>query len=246
MDESAGSSPVRRWILKTLKNLLPSESSEIRSDTNGNLFRDWTGMTQADLEAIWIAEDTQRAINNLINGAGADPSLLKFKKGAQKAIANAKAALEKRRKLVEEMSRTGKKEPLPSLLSGVGVTTTCNAFLGVVVRKALNAGGLAQRSFSSFDLPKAGTQSNSWNWFPAGNKSPQPGDFYQAGTRGGFYEHVGIIMDIQGSTLSTADSGQGGPSSGYDAIKRKSREISKIMGWIDADAFFKGWNGPEL
>lgn len=241
MDGSLESTPVRRWILKTLTELLPTDSSEIRSDTNGNLFKEWTQMTQEGLEAIWIQEDTQRAINNILTGAGENINLLKFKKGAPKAIANAKAVIAARRKKVDEMAASGKMEQLPSMIHSVGVTTTCNAFLGVVVRKALAAGGLAPRAFSSFDLPKAG--GNAWSWFPRSDKSPRPGDFYQAGTKGGMYEHVGIIMDTKGGGYSTADSGQGGPSVGYDAIKRRGRDSYKIMGWIDVDEFFKGWNG---
>jgi hypothetical protein len=235
---------VRAWILNKVINLLPSDSSEIRSDTNGLLFQEWTGMTQSGLEAIWIQEDTQRAINNMVTGAGEDTGSLKFKKGAAQAIANAKAIIGARRDAVNEMVRAGNIVPQQqSLYKSVGTTTTCNVFLGTVVRKALAAGGLASRNFPSFDLPNAG--GSAWNWYPTPGKSPKPGDFFQIGKRGGMYQHVGIIIDINGESMTTADSGQGGPSVGYDAIKRKKRTLSDIMGWIDVDVYFKGWKGAQ-
>ena len=46
MGENADLSPVRKWIVRELTKLLPGDSSEIRSDNNEILFRDWTGMTQ--------------------------------------------------------------------------------------------------------------------------------------------------------------------------------------------------------
>jgi hypothetical protein len=142
------------------------------------------------------------------------------------------------------MVRAGELVPQQeSLYKAVGVTTTCNAFLGVVVRKTLEEGGLAKRNFPSFDLPNAG--GTAWNWYPTPGKSPKAGDFYQSGKRGGMYQHVGIIIEINGESMTTADSGQGGPSVGYDAIKRKKRNVSDIMGWIDADVFFKNWKGAQ-
>ena len=236
-------SPVRKWIINQITTLLPSDSSVIRSDTNGLQFRDWTMMSQADLERIWIREDTQRAVNNIAKGAGASTGL-KFTNGILKAVANANALVDARKKSHEEsllVSSSGTPFSTKSLVKAVGTTTTCNAFLGVVVAKILTAGGLAGRVFNSFDLPKAG--GTAWNWYPTPDKSPKPGDFYEVGKRGGTYEHVGIIVAVNGENWSTADSGQGGPSSGYDAIKRKARTSSGVMGWIDVDEFFKGWNG---
>jgi hypothetical protein len=238
------SANVREWIISQLTNLLPSDSSEIRSDTNEILFQQWTGATQASLEATWIGEDTQRVINNMVSGAGEDTSTLRFRKGVPQAIANAKAIIAARRDKVNEMVQAGMMVPQQeSLYKSVGTTTTCNVFLGTVVRKALAAGGLEPRHFPSFDLPNANV--NAWNWYPTPGKSPKPGDFFQAGTRNGMYKHVGIILEINGELMTTADSGQGGPSVGYDIIKRKKRSLSEIMGWIDVDVFFKNWKGAQ-
>ena len=238
-------SPVRKWIINQITTLLPSDSSIIRSDTDYIKFKEWTLMSQADLERIWIQEDTQRAINNIAKTIGASTGL-KFAKETRRAVENANELVDFRKKTHEEsllVMSGGKPFTTQSLVRSVGTTTTCNAFLGVVVAKTLTAGGLARRVFNSFDLPKAG--GTAWNWYPTPDKSPQPGDFYEVGKRGGTYEHVGIIVAVNGENWSTADSGQGGPGSGYDAIKRKARTSAGAMGWIDVDEYFKGWNGGE-
>lgn len=237
---------VREWIINKLTNLLPSDSSEIRSDINGVLFQEWTGMSQSGLESIWIQEDTQRAINNIAAGKGEDLSLLKYQQRARAIMDRAKYMIEYRQKEYAESAQlmSGTIDfKLSSMVKTVGVTTTCNAFLGVVVRKALAEGGLAKRYFHSFDLPNAG--GSAWNWYPTPGKSPKPGDFFQIGKRGGAYQHVGIIIAMNGESITSADSGQGGPSVGYDAIKRKKRTLPDIMGWIDVDEFFKGWKGAQ-
>lgn len=244
MSEQPALSSVRTWITGELKKILPAESSEIRSDTNGVVFQEWTGTTQKWLEQTWVNEDTQRAINLI--AAGKEPSAgVYYKKRAAYSIQRAKDFIESRRKSHEQnlaVTTGGKEFDVKSMVnSRVGVTTTCNVFVGVVVRKALAAGGLANRVFQSFDLPKAG--GNAWNWFPTPDKSPKPGDFFQVGTRGGRYEHVGIIIDVNEGTWSTAESGQGGPSSGCDIIKRKTKAAYNLMGWIDVDAYFDGWKG---
>lgn len=237
---------VRDWIIEKVTGLLPSDTSEIRSDTNGVLFKEWTDMTQSALESIWIAEDTQRAINNIAAGKGEDLSLLRYQQRARAIMDRAKYMIEYRQKEYAEAGQlmSGTIDfKLSSMVKNVGVTTTCNAFLGVVVRKALTEGGLARRYFHSFDLPVAG--GTAWNWYPTPGKSPKAGDFFQIGKRGGMYQHVGIIIDINGEQMTTADSGQGGPSVGYDAIKRKKRSVSDIMGWIDVDVFFENWKGAS-
>jgi len=244
MSEQPALSSVRTWIVGELKKILPAENSEIRSDTNGVVFQEWTGTTQSWLEQTWVNEDTQRAINLI--AADKDPkSGVYYKKRAAHSIQRAKDFIESRRKSHEKSLSvtTGGKgfDPKSMINNRIGVTTTCNVFVGVVVRKTLAAGGLAHRVFQSFDLPKAG--GNAWNWYPVPDKSPKPGDLFQVGKRGGRYEHVGIILDVNEGTWSTAESGQGGPSSGYDFIRRKTRISSSIMGWIDADEYFNGWKG---
>jgi hypothetical protein len=123
------------------------------------------------------------------------------------------------------------------------VTTTCNAFLGMVVAKTRIAGGQAQKTFQSFNLPVAGGPA--WHWYPDGDLKPKAGDFFQIGTRGGMYKHVGVILSMGDGTWETVEGGQGGPKVGYDMIKRKAGAFPppSFMGWIDVDEFFKGWGG---
>ncbi|MCS6875130.1 MAG: hypothetical protein N2Z23_09415 [Pyrinomonadaceae bacterium] len=147
----------------------------------------------------------------------------------------------------ERQSRTG------------AVTTTCNSFLNIVVWKIRQAGGIAHRTFPSFNLPKAG--GSAWKW-ASGGRLPKVGDFYQIGTRGGMYKHVGIVYEIQQQDeysfsaylfgrmvyWKVAEAGQGGPMLGYDAIKLSELRPmdTGVMGWIDVDEFFVDWKGPVI
>ena len=243
--------PVRKWIVNQMTALLPSETSEICSNTDEIMFKEWTRMTQQSLESTWIQEDTQRAVNNVVTKV---QTPLRFQKGAQIAANKALSIIEQRR---EEYKRNA------AIVSGsqalneaamyapVGTTTSCNAFLGVVVQKTLAVGGLANRNFPSFNLPKAGGAA--WSFYPNPEKLPKPGDFYELGKRVKVgkdgevlqFQHVGIIIAVSGSGWESADSGQGGPSVGYDKIKRVKRNASDgMLGWIDADKFFENWKGP--
>jgi hypothetical protein len=153
------------------------------------------------------------------------------------------------------MTHMGLKETW-ALEAGTGATTTsCNAFLGMLVRKIREAGGLpVDRPFPSFHLPKAGGPA--WHWAGDQTQDPQSGDFFQIGTpgqdlahseKGGTFKHVGAIIEVNYIIWITAEGGQGGPRSQYDAIKRKLQiRPAGLMGWINVDEFFAGWNGPKL
>jgi hypothetical protein len=126
-----------------------------------------------------------------------------------------------------------------------GTTTTCNAFLGRVVNKIRLAGGLPIKSFSSFDLPKAGGPA--WYKYPNEKHTPQPGDFFQLrDVQTGWYKHVGIIYTRTNATHMRAQSGQGGPKMGYDVMKITGPHPfdAELMGWIDIEEFFAGWKKP--
>jgi hypothetical protein len=126
----------------------------------------------------------------------------------------------------------------------LAVTTTCNAFLGQLVNKTRMAGGQAIQNFKSFNLPAAGGAA--WHWYPDGDLKPQAGDLFQIGTRGGMFKHVGVILSIGENSWETVEGGQGGPSMGFDMIKRKGPSPfppTSFMGWIDIDAYFAGWKG---
>lgn len=147
----------------------------------------------------------------------------------------------------------GLKEQWASEAGTGAVTTSCNAFLGRVVYRVREAGGLPLNApFPSFHLPKAG--GSAWHWAGDSTQRPQPGDFFQIGTpgpdrshaeKGGSFKHVGVIIDIDYIIWITAEGGQGGPKSQYDAIKRKIQITPPgLMGWINVDEFFVGWKGP--
>lgn len=135
-----------------------------------------------------------------------------------------------------------------------GTTTTCNVFLGTLVNKIFDAGGMERKRFDSFDLQ--GTGGNAWHYYPNASQQPQAGDFFQIGKpgpdrahakKGGTFKHVGVILQIGGGVWTTIESGQGGPTLGYDKIKRKGPSAfppSLFMGWINIEEYFDKWKAP--
>lgn len=122
------------------------------------------------------------------------------------------------------------------------ITTTCNAFISMLVNKIRIAGGQTITPFQSFNLPVAGQ--SAWYWYPDENWVPEAGDLFQLGTRGGRYKHVGVILEIDSGIWTTAEAGQGGPRMGFDMIKRIGPRLFPpplFMGWIDIDAYFLDW-----
>ena len=93
---------------------------------------------------------------------------------------------------------------------GGAVTTSCEAFVGKVVKKIKEAGfarGMpaARKPFGTFDLAGLGpygkgvatTPGWTWYWLKSSNNYPKPGDIFQAGTKVAAdrwsFAHVGII-----------------------------------------------------
>lgn len=130
------------------------------------------------------------------------------------------------------------------------VTTTCNAFLGVVVNNARIAGKLPTSGFQSFNL----SSEKGWTWYSDATVQPRTGDFFQYGqklnpkkdeNRGNwFFKHVGVIIENNGGIWTTIESGQGGPTMGYDIIRRKGPKAfnpAALMGFINVEELFAGW-----
>lgn len=221
-------SPVRQWLIKELETLFPPGSNKaIRSDNDAALFQLWTGTNHSTLTASWAKQ-------------------AKAKADMARLTAENKVA-----EITQEMR-----------LTAAATLTSCNSFLGVVSQRTCNAGGLSgPKLYNSFDLPVAGNEKNgnsSWHWWPAADGAePRPGDFFQMGTRGGTYLHVGIIyaIDLKTNTWTVVEGGQGGPRQQppHDKIMRNGpgafpppvKEGKPFMGWIDIDAFFQGWNGDR-
>ena len=132
-------------------------------------------------------------------------------------------------------------------------TTTCNAFLGTVVNNVRISGKLPIKGFQSFNLQVE----KGWHWYPDAVYEPQAGDFFQYGQKvnptnpdhknNWYFKHVGIILEIFGGNWITMESGQGGPTTGYDIIRRKGPrpfDTAGFMGFINIEELFEGWNGP--
>jgi hypothetical protein len=69
----------------------------------------------------------------------------------------------------------------------------------------------------------------------ASDSRPKYGDIFRPKSF-----HMGISLDFDGDTWNTAESGQGGPKSKRDIIKRKQTtfDASKLQGWVDLELYF--------
>ena len=169
----------------------------------------------------------------------------------------------------EGFTRTNTGGSVYTRKGGGAVTTSCEAFVGKVVKKIKEAGfakGMppGRKPFGTFDLAGLGpygkgaatTPGWTWYWLKSSNNYPRPGDIFQAGTKVAAdrwsFAHVGIItrwFDGANPIWETVEGGQGGPASGYDAVAQgpaplnpiDPRKPSKVlMGWLDIDVYFGG------
>jgi hypothetical protein len=123
--------------------------------------------------------------------------------------------------------------------------TTCSSFLPRFVSRVCIAGKLPIKIFHGFALEKERGWTPAWLG-DAVNGGPQEGDFFQLAS-GGMTEHVGVIVEIQGSNWSCVAGGAGGRKSKHDGVDRKPLQARpyNVMGWVDVDAYFDGWVAPE-
>jgi len=115
---------------------------------------------------------------------------------------------------------------------GGGIMTTCNEFVGFYAR-ALGAKEYLGRFDIEVYLKKHGKGDA---WVPAtGGARPKYGDIFRPKSF-----HMGISLDFEGEMWNTAESGQGGPKSKRDIIKRKQTKYdpSKLQGWVDIEIYF--------
>jgi len=221
----------RAWLVQQLNTLLPDNTralSSIDKDTK-EFFENWTGQTQVSLENAWqTKQDFHRA------------------KDAEEA---------KRGVWVSDTGAIG--------------TTSCEGMVKRAVQKLSENGFNKNKPFDSFNLPgfepkgKEPAKAVGWHWYKdkTATVHPQPGDFFQIGVplANGRWSirHVGIIIawiDGENPIWTTVEAGQGGPSRGFDLVKRKGpRPVDPIdpavrskvlMGWLDLDEFFDGWKIP--
>ena len=137
--------------------------------------------------------------------------------------------------------------------------TTCSSFLPIMASKIRIAGGMPTTKHNNYTgkedpIGLRGFQLHTERgWTPAFlgyavNGGPKEGDFFQLVSKSGMTEHVGIILTIKGDLWSAVAGGAGGRGSRHDGVSRSilKPRPQNLMGWIDIDAYFQGWNGPDV
>jgi len=121
-------------------------------------------------------------------------------------------------------------------------TTTCNEFCQ---KCALQMGTPPDISLNRFDIAEwLSGRGLGHCWIPGDSGSkPEYGDIFRLyepkpDHNGVSLNHMGVSLFIDGSDWYTAESGQGGPSKGYDAVSRKRRvwKPSSLTGWVSIKA----------
>lgn len=111
--------------------------------------------------------------------------------------------------------------------NGGGIRTTCNEFVGkcgIVMGAKIFLG-----QFELEELLRKSGKAHAWVP-PTGSKRPGYGDVFRP-----VKFHMGISLGFDGDTWLTVESGQGGPASGFDIIKRKQQKFEPglLLGWCD-------------
>jgi hypothetical protein len=139
--------------------------------------------------------------------------------------------------------------------------TTCTSFLPNIATRIRRAGNLPTTKHNSYNNTnpdiklRAFELNKEQGWVSASSpqaleKGPKEGDFFQLQYTSGKYkgqtEHVGVIYQIggNGSMWSCVAGGAGGRSVKHDGVKRTDllAKPAGIMGWLDVDEYFKGWD----
>lgn len=113
-----------------------------------------------------------------------------------------------------------------------GILTTCNAFVGLAGRE-MGARGINLGQFPIETTLKGSGKGHAW--IPANSgKRPLYGDVFRPVSF-----HMGVSLDFVGPMWNTVESGQGGPASGFDIVKRKqgSWNPASLQGWVDIELF---------
>ena len=124
----------------------------------------------------------------------------------------------------------------PTFTTCNGLIGTCGTAMGVDMLKAFDMPGGKPRTLSlgQFEIATVLASrglSNAWVPNEKGAK-PRYGDIFRAEDY-----HMGVALDFDGDSLNTIESGQGGRSTGYDILKRKSHVWGTrgILGWVDVE-----------
>lgn len=121
--------------------------------------------------------------------------------------------------------------------AGGGIMTSCNGLVGTACR-AMGAPFLG--AFELEKLLRSLGKGHAWVSARSGER-PQKGDVFTAAGR----LHMGVSLGFDGDTWLTVEGGQGGPSSGFDIVKRKSGPFNpgSWEGWCDMRVFLDS-RGP--
>lgn len=112
-----------------------------------------------------------------------------------------------------------------------GMMTTCNEFVGkcsFAMGSKLNLGRFDLKDFLQ-------TSGKGHAWVPANSgKRPEYGDIFRP-----VKFHMGVSLGFEGDDWLTVESGQGGPSTGFDIIKRKRQKFdpNSLQGWCNMKVF---------
>jgi hypothetical protein len=128
-----------------------------------------------------------------------------------------------------------------------GKQTSCNSFVANYAGDAGIGIGKPGRSLGQFGLDnKVAGWGKGFAWVAASpGARPKFGDIFEIATS----LHQGVSLDFVGGTWNTAEGGQGGPSLGFDIIKRKAlsqggdlviHPRGPLKGWVDIDLFANG------
>ncbi len=124
-------------------------------------------------------------------------------------------------------------------------TTTCNEFCGRCGAAMGYKSSGKNDGVGRFDIADYLTRYGRGHcWEPAESGSkPEYGDVFRlfaqtADHNGTNLNHMGVSLGVSGDDWYTVESGQGGPSKGYDAIERKKRAWTpaSLQGWVNMQA----------
>lgn len=121
-------------------------------------------------------------------------------------------------------------------------TTTCNEFCS---KCAVAMGYTSKDGVGKFDIADWLTRYGLGHcWVPASTGAePKYGDVFRMFAKsldqnGVNLNHMGVSLYIDGKNWYTVESGQGGPTTGYDVIKRKRHDWKPdaLQGWVNMKA----------
>ncbi len=121
--------------------------------------------------------------------------------------------------------------------------TTCTSFLPRFATQVCRAGAIPEKMLRPFKMAIERGYSPAW-LRDAVKGGPEEGDFFLTGHNEQL-QHVGVIVQVEGSLWSVVGGGAGGRTSRRDGVKRtplQSRPAG-VLGYLNVDIFFEGWGG---